>query len=174
MAKLTKKSKKSVEPALGVMDYADMPIEVMVECADMTLSNYVSAPDMGHVESTVTWVDGPEPELDVEPGSEEVPVAKVNELFNLSLTRTQLIHIRDLFSVLLSFEDEVSLSAALAVKENRELAEARLWNKIGELCESADIVLDETAPDFVVGLSKNPELTIFTLHPEDLSEPEEE
>jgi len=67
----------------------------------------------------------------------------------LELNKIELIHLRDLMSVLLPAGDRF-VSQALADSENRVYDEQTLWLKIHALCKLDGVNVGELAPDFVV------------------------
>jgi hypothetical protein len=99
----------------------------------------------------------------------------------LKLTQSELVHIRDLFGIMLPPDLKTTLSQALAESEGRSLVETNLWNKIVSACNAAGVPVGDDSPDFVVSSSGPPPLAIFQLdssgkdpHGEDPDEPEEE
>ncbi len=76
--------------------------------------------------------------------------------FQLRLSKFELLHLRDLFGVLLSTEAKQTVSQALAAAEERSLIEARLWQRIAAACVEADLPTDEEAPDFICAAMVTP------------------
>lgn len=74
----------------------------------------------------------------------------------LRVTRLELVHLRDLFSVLLSNKADKTLSQALAEAEGRSLIEARLWQRLVEVCREANLPMGEDAPDFICAAVLSP------------------
>jgi hypothetical protein len=71
--------------------------------------------------------------------------------FDMKLTRSELIHLRDLFGVLLPPSGDMTLSKALAMQTTgSSLIEGRLWRKIEAACTSAGVPTEDGAPDFAV------------------------
>lgn len=95
---------------------------------------------------------------------EEAPPKPI-QIYELKLTLGELVHLRDVFSVVLPNEMNVTISQALAMSEYRQLTETKLWNKIVALCETAEIPMQEHAPDFVVAISGPPPMSIYRLEP---------
>lgn len=83
--------------------------------------------------------------------------------YELKLTRQELIHLRDLFSILLPPNGETTLSEQLAIHKDREVVENSLWEKIYNLCLSSNISIEHKAPDFIVTFSSAPNITIVEL-----------
>jgi hypothetical protein len=83
--------------------------------------------------------------------------------YDLKLTRQELIHLRDLFSVLLPPDGESTLSEQLAAYKDRQTIEHSLWEKIYELCLKTNVSTDSKAPDFIVTLTSMPNITIVEL-----------
>jgi len=95
--------------------------------------------------------------------------------YDLTLTKIELLHIRDLFSVLLPPSGEQTMSKALAEIEGRILVESMLWNKVSNLCEVADLPLGDEAPDYILAPTSTPAIGIFHInHDMSSSEDEEE
>jgi hypothetical protein len=83
--------------------------------------------------------------------------------FTLRLSKFELIHLRDLFSVILATETKQTVSQALAQVEERSLIESRLWQRVVKACKEAGIPLDDDAPDFVVAAAASPPVGVFRL-----------
>lgn len=81
--------------------------------------------------------------------------------FNLRLTKYELTHIRDLFSVMLPTEMKTTASQHLAKCQNRSLVEARLWQKLAQACIEAELPMGDDAPDFVISVAGPPSLGVF-------------
>ncbi len=94
---------------------------------------------------------------------------KKRKTHDLRLTKFELVHLRDLFSVMMPPELKETLSQRLAVSQNRPMVEAKLWQKIARSCRQADIPMDDDAPDFIVSAAAPPPIGVFEL----LGDPEE-
>jgi hypothetical protein len=92
--------------------------------------------------------------------------------FSLRLTLFELLHLRDLFSILLPPEVKQTVSQALAAAEDREIVEAKLWQKVSNMCRAAALPLDDAAPDFVCAASAAPPVSVFRLAHEPAEEAE--
>jgi hypothetical protein len=66
----------------------------------------------------------------------------------ISFDVDELIHLRDLFSVM--FEDGSSVSERLSLLLKREKIEISLWQKIYKECENLKISVDKDAPNFLI------------------------
>lgn len=95
--------------------------------------------------------------------SNKQPPIKKRKTFDLRLTKFELVHLRDLFGVVLPPDGKRTLSQSLAEAENRSMIETLLWNKVAELCIAAGIPMDEEAPDFIVAPSGPPPISVFQL-----------
>lgn len=95
--------------------------------------------------------------------TEEEFISKTNDMFSLQLTRYQLLHLRDIMSVMLPSEMRETISQALAKVGNRSMVEAVLWNKVAKLCVEAGVPVGEEVPDFIVSISAPPTLGVFEL-----------
>lgn len=88
---------------------------------------------------------------------------KRRKTFNVRLTRFELLHLRDLFSVVLPPEMKDTLSQRLALSQDRALVEANLWQKLTRACREAELPMGDDAPDFVVAASGAPPVSVFEL-----------
>jgi hypothetical protein len=84
--------------------------------------------------------------------------------YDLTLTKFELLHIRDLFSVLLPPNGAQTLSQALAEAEGRNLIESMLWEKVSSLCEVADLPLGSESPDYIIAPISSPSLGVFHIN----------
>lgn len=98
------------------------------------------------------------------------PEIKRRKTFALKLTKFELLHLRDMFSVSLPPDASKTLSQHLAELENRVLIENALWNKIASVCSEASLPTGEEAPDYIVAPISSPAMGVFQL----ASEPAEE
>ena len=88
---------------------------------------------------------------------------KKTKLFELSISRTELIHLRDMLSILFPSTDEKTVSQALAASEQRTFEESTLWKKIATLCVDAGVPIDDEAPDYAVIPIGHAPMSIFML-----------
>ena len=88
---------------------------------------------------------------------------KRRKTFELRLTRFELLHLRDLCSVILSPEGNKTLSQCLAEIEDRPMVEKFLWNKLSNVCQIANLPVDDDAPDYVIAPVSPPGLGVFQL-----------
>lgn len=88
---------------------------------------------------------------------------KRRKIFDLRLSKYELLHLRDLFSILLPVSLKETVSQKLALSQERVLVEAMLWQKIAKICEEANIPLGEDAPDFIMSTVSTPEIGVFEL-----------
>lgn len=91
------------------------------------------------------------------------PKIKKRKTYTLKLTKFELLHLRDLFSVSLPPALEVTLSQALATQQERVLVETKLWTKLSAACKEAKVPLGDNAPDFIVAASAAPSIGVFEL-----------
>jgi len=92
--------------------------------------------------------------------------------WELLLTKVQLLHLRDVLSVLLPPDGSRTVSQALAASEQRSIAETQLWAEVSALCKSANIPLNKEAPDFVVMTTGAPILDVIRIA-DDMGEEEQ-
>ena len=92
---------------------------------------------------------------------EKKPKVHRQKTYDLTLTKFELLHVRDLLSVLLPPNGEQTLSQALADLEGRKLIESLLWNKVTTLCDAAGLPVDNEAPDYIIAPVTTPALGIF-------------
>lgn len=85
------------------------------------------------------------------------------QTYTLSLTRSELEHVRDLFGMLLPplMEGSITVSESLAIQEKREETERVLWKKVTLLCERAGIALGDLAPDHLIGVVEQPHMSVL-------------
>lgn len=103
------------------------------------------------------------------------PEIKRRKTFTVRLTKFELLHLRDLFAVVLPPDMKETLSQRLAASQDRLLVEARLWQKVARVCHEAELPMDDDAPDFVVAASGAPPVSVFELaHEPAALAPEEE
>jgi hypothetical protein len=88
---------------------------------------------------------------------------KKRKTHELRLTKVELIHLRDLFSVVLPPDARKTMSQALAELEDRSVIESHLWSKVSDLCVAAGLPLDEEAPDYIVAPIAPPPMSVFPL-----------
>jgi len=89
---------------------------------------------------------------------------KKQKTFSLTLTHAELVHLRDLFGVLLPSAFDTTISQALAKANETEIYETLLWQKVHKLCCSGDLPIDDEAPDFVVTVAAHPQIGVFPLN----------
>lgn len=96
------------------------------------------------------------------------PKIRKCKTYELRLTKFELLHLRDLFGVLLSPEAKQTVSQALASAEERSTVEARLWQRVAAACKKANLPLDENAPDFICAaiMTTAPSVSVFRISPE--------
>ena len=95
---------------------------------------------------------------------EKKPKIHRQKTYDLTLTKFELLHIRDVFSILLPPDGNKTVSQALAEVEDRTLIETMLWKKIAELCSEADLPLNNEAPDYIVAPTSAPPMGIFHIN----------
>lgn len=88
------------------------------------------------------------------------------KVITLQLTTNQLIHLRDLMSVSLPPDKDLSVSRSLSLSQKRELDELNLWSQICSLCEEANIAIGDKAPSFIVSITNVPPMGIFEVEDE--------
>lgn len=72
------------------------------------------------------------------------------KVYTVEFTQSELEHVRDLFSILLPSDEELTISSALAEMKEQSEMEVALWEKLATLFESAGLSLGDDAPDFVI------------------------
>ena len=92
---------------------------------------------------------------------------KRNQTFQLTLTLNELLHVRDIRSVILPPSSDTRLSEALAQHEGRELSEGNLWQKVCDLCVEANVPTGTEAPDFYIGIQEPVSFGVFQLDGEE-------
>lgn len=86
-----------------------------------------------------------------------------NKDINLSLTKDELIFLRDLFSICLPPKLEKTVSQSLSEIDDRSKLEEAFWKKITSSCEEYGIAIEKMAPDFVLTQTAVPELAVFPI-----------
>lgn len=81
----------------------------------------------------------------------------------LRLTKFELVHLRDLMSVLTPPTVDTTISQHLAGLENRSIVESVLWRKVSHACEEMAIPMGDDAPDFIVAPASPPPIGVFRL-----------
>lgn len=89
--------------------------------------------------------------------------SKKRKTYDLRLTKIELVHIRDMFSIVLPPELTKTLSQTLCEVEDRQADEVSLWAKIVSLCLTANIAVGDDAPSYVVAPTASPPLSVFQL-----------
>lgn len=89
------------------------------------------------------------------------PQIKKRKTYNVRLSKFELLHLRDLFSIVLPPQANVTISQSLAQAEDRTHIEHILWNKISSLCVEADLPLGDEAPDYIIAPTAPPTLGVF-------------
>jgi hypothetical protein len=92
---------------------------------------------------------------------EKNPKIHRQKTFDLCLTKFELLHVRDMLSVLLPPNGTETLSQSLAHLEGRDVIESMLWNKVSTLCETAGLPVDAEAPDYIIAPTSAPTLGVF-------------
>jgi hypothetical protein len=92
------------------------------------------------------------------------PEVKKYSTFELNLTKFELLHLRDLMSVLLPPDGAETLSQSLASAEDRSFIESMLWDKVSNLCKQAKLPLDSEAPDYIVAPLAPPPMGVFQVN----------
>lgn len=86
---------------------------------------------------------------------------KKRKTYEVRFTRSELAHIRDLFSVVLPPDTKKTLSQHLAEVEDRVFLEDRLWEKLATVMKEADVPLGDDAPDHIVAPMGPPPMGVF-------------
>ena len=86
---------------------------------------------------------------------------KKRETYGIQFTRIELVHLRDLFSIMLPNQMVTTVSQHLAKIEQRPLTETKLWNKLVKKLKAAEVPTDDDAPDFTLGIASLPDIAVF-------------
>lgn len=108
------------------------------------------------------------PKKQKEPKEKE-PVVRKQAVFTLSLTKFELLHMRDLMGILLPPDGSQTLSQALASSEDRSLVESRLWEKLSKTCVEAGLPVGDAAPDYIVAPVAPPPMGVFLINQDNVS-----
>ena len=98
---------------------------------------------------------------------------KKRKTYDLRLTRSEVAHLRDLFSVVLPPDVKKTLSQHLAELEDRAYTEEKLWDKVVDLCNTAAVPLNDEAPDYIVAPAGPPPMIVFHLSSDSTEEEDE-
>ena len=118
--------------------------------------------DQVHVESKTSTKKSTK----VSKEEEKEPVVRRQSVFELTLTKFELLHLRDMMGILLPPDGAQTLSQALAVSEDRTLTESKLWEKLSRLCVEAGLPVDAEAPDYIVAPIAPPPMGVFLVNQE--------
>ena len=86
---------------------------------------------------------------------------KKKKIVQVTLTKYELLHLRDLMSITLPPDGSQTVSSSLAATENRQFIEVLLWRKISEACLQAGLPVGEEAPDYIVSPTGMTPLGVF-------------
>jgi len=86
---------------------------------------------------------------------------KKKKIVQVTLTKYELLHLRDLMSITLPPDGSHTVSSSLAATENRQFVESILWKKISEACMQAGLPVGEEAPDYIVSPTGMTPLGVF-------------
>jgi hypothetical protein len=81
----------------------------------------------------------------------------------LHLTTLEIIHLRDLMSILIPSSGK-TVSKALSETERRAVVDSLLWKKIEMLCKKESIPIGKDAPDFAIALTHTPMLDVMPVN----------
>ncbi len=84
----------------------------------------------------------------------------------LEVTPQELVHIRDLMSVVLPPDGERTISSCLALITRRQVKEGLLWKKVSAACKRHKIPVGEQAPDYYLDLCA-PVIDVFAANTDD-------
>jgi len=85
------------------------------------------------------------------------------QTYTLELTKNELVHLRDLFAIMLPPNMEKSVSQSLAEICGRPLNESKMWLKVAAVCEEANVPVGEKAPDFMLMICSAPAISVFEM-----------
>ncbi len=94
---------------------------------------------------------------------EKISIKRV-KTHSLELTMHELVHLRDLMSIMLPPYGDRTVSAALADTNGRSCSDGALWNKLTELCKSAGIPTGPSAPDYVISVIEAPVMGVVSIN----------
>jgi hypothetical protein len=99
---------------------------------------------------------------------DDIDIAFGQMVYELELTAPELIHLRDLLSII-SPDMSKTLSQKLSVANGMGVHEAKLWKKICTACLKARIPVGSTAPDYLATDVSQPKIDIFPLNRSDVT-----
>lgn len=89
------------------------------------------------------------------------PIIKKRKTYQAKFTKYELLHLRDILSVVLPPDMKTTVSQALAEAENRSHIEHAVWTKISNLCKEAGLPIEDDAPDYIIAATNTPPLGVF-------------
>ena len=92
------------------------------------------------------------------------PEIKKHATFELTLTKFELLHLRDLMGILLPPDGAETISQSLASAEDRSLIESMLWDKVSKLCAEAKLPMESEAPDYIIAPTAPPPMGVFQVN----------
>lgn len=92
------------------------------------------------------------------------PEIKKHATFELTLTKFELLHLRDLMGILLPPDGAETISQSLASMEDRSLIESMLWDKVSKLCTDAKLPMESEAPDYIIAPTAPPPMGVFQVN----------
>lgn len=99
---------------------------------------------------------------------------KKRKTYELRLTKLELVHIRDLLSVVLPPDTKKTMSQILADLEDRVYIEEKLWDKVIDVCKEAGLPTGDEAPDYIVAPTAPPPMSVFHLSDDGSGEEDQE
>lgn len=99
-------------------------------------------------------------EFDFDGNNEDTQV----DTFVLTLARSELVHLRNLMSVMLPPRGEETVSQQLAVVSGFPFTDASLWRKVAAACEAAGVKTGDSAPDYGLAPAALPTLEIVQVN----------
>ncbi len=130
--------------------------------ADEALESVATEDKQGTHEAEVAE-DASAAELSESASEPGIDIAVGQHVYGLELTAPELIHIRDLFSVI-SPDQTKTLSQKLSMANGMGIHEAKLWKKICIACLTAGIPVGAGAPDYLATDISQPKIDIFPLN----------
>lgn len=98
--------------------------------------------------------------------TEKKPKVHRQKTYDLVLTKFELLHVRDMLSILLPPDGKQTLSQSMAELEGRGIIESMLWTKVSALCGEAGLPVDAEAPDYIIAPTSAPTLGVFHVNHE--------
>ena len=95
--------------------------------------------------------------------SKKKPKQPLVETVTIELTKPELVHVRDMLSVLVPNDPPVTISEVLARRLDKVGSESSLWAKVVLACADVGVSCGKDTQDYVVMNASQPALDVFAV-----------